>query len=296
MIIFDGYAVAQSREAELKAQVEALKVQGQALVIAAVLFTEDQGSVLYTRLKKEAAERVGIGYQVYSFSMKDDVDQIKTIVSQLNQDPTITGIIIQKPWRQTWERVTGQAGREAFQHWWTELVMAIDQKKDVDGLHPQTLEAVQHNTWQAEHRVLPATAQAVLDILALSQTLRRDSRIIILGKSGILGKPLYYELANQGYQVEMMGSAELQERLLNGRALLDADVVITATGRKHLVTGQMVKPGVTVIDVGEPQPDVEMNSVKDKAAFITPVPGGVGPLTVSSLLGNAIKLVSATSD
>lgn len=291
MIIFDGYAVAKNRETELKTQVEALRAQGHTLVIAAVLFTEDQGSVLYTRLKKEAAERVGIGYQVHTFSMTDELATIKATVTNLNQDPRITGIIIQKPWRQAWERVTGQSGREEFQQWWTELVSTIDEKKDVDGLHPQTLAAVQHHTWQAQNRVLPATAQAVLDILNSSHNLRRDSQIIILGKSDILGKPLFYELANQGYKVEMIGSAELNERMSSGRALLDADVVITATGRKHLVVGNMVKPGVTVIDVGEPQPDVEMTTVKEKAAFITPVPGGVGPMTVSSLLGNAVKLV-----
>jgi methylenetetrahydrofolate dehydrogenase (NADP+)/methenyltetrahydrofolate cyclohydrolase len=273
-----------------------LRNQGKNLVIAAILFSEDQGSVLYTRLKQEAAERVGIGYQVHTFSMTDDVAQITATLEELNQDQTITGIIIQKPWRQTWARVTGQSDREAFQQWWSQLVSRIDEAKDVDGLHPKTLAAVQHHTWQKEGRVLPATAQAVLDILKISHQLRRDSRIVILGKSDILGKPLFYELSNQGYQVEMIGSAELSQRMSAGKALLDSDVVISATGRKHLITGGMLQSGVTVIDVGEPFPDVEMQSVKDKAAFITPVPGGVGPMTVVSLLANAVKLVHSLSD
>lgn len=293
MILFDGYETTKQREAALAVEVAKLGEQGKFIDVRAILFEEDSGSQLYTRLKQEAAHRVGMTYQAFPFSMKTEVEMIFPVLEKFNLDPEVTGIIIQKPLRSKWMEVTGKSAEE-FQNWWTSLVSKIDIDKDVDGLHPDTLEAIHLGTWREEGKVMPATAQAVLDILKIAKEsveLDLDSKYIVLGRSEILGKPLFYELLNQGKKVEMIGSKELNERKAADQNLLDADVIITATGRPGLITGDLIKEGCIVIDVGEPKADVEASSVKEKAGFLTPVPGGVGPMTVMSLLENAVRLV-----
>ncbi len=349
MQIFDGKNWAAEKEVELRQQVAELPLQP---VIGAILFSEDAGSQLYTRLKKEAAERVGVGYSIREFSINDSLDYVAESVHRFNLDHEITGIIIQKPTKKVWERALEEnRGEEPaefaeYQDWWSALTALIDPEKDVDGLHPSTLAAIERGDWQEQGRVLPATAQAVLEIVdsfcasqsnfqpaarisaenaeivngvgggrsadldhkSVAKAHQEDhqptksldlarvfsclaqKKVIILGKSDLLGKPLYYLLKNGRVKVEMIGSQQLQQRIRQGVGLSDADVVISATGRPGLVIGEQLKPGVMVIDVGEPQGDVDFESVKDKAAFVTPVPGGVGPMTVVSLLQNVVKL------
>jgi methylenetetrahydrofolate dehydrogenase (NADP+) / methenyltetrahydrofolate cyclohydrolase len=294
MITFDGNAFAQNRELRLKQKVEQLLIERHKLKIGAILFAEDAGSQLYTRLKKEAAVRSKMEYLAFSFPMKAPLEKLSAQIQRLNEDKTITGIIIQKPARAQWMKMTGQDGA-AFQAWWTSLVSQITILKDVDGLNPETLTAIKDGFWREEGKVLPATAQAVLDLLREAKEsveLTLSSKYIILGKSDILGKPLYYELKNQGKKVEMIGTKELAERIASGEKLLDADVIVSATGHPGLITGDLIKENCVVIDVGEPKPDVDLESVKEKASFITPVPGGVGPMTVVCLLENCVKLVN----
>lgn len=302
MTIFDGVTKAAEKEAVLAQEVAQLERKPQ---IGAVLFTEDAGSRLYTRLKKEAAERLGMQYHVHEFSVSSSVDEVVQQINVWNSDDTITGIIIQKPTRSVWQSVMGEGD---YLGWWESLVSRIAENKDVDGLHPSTLAAIADGTWREKGRVLPATCQAVIDILweyceqdvnkkpedlnmdAPLECLK-DNKIIILGKSDLLGKPLFYYLHNLSLNVEMIGSKELEERVASGMALKDADVVVSATGRANLITGQMLKDGVAVIDVGEPKGDVEFSSVADHAGFITPVPGGVGPMTVVCLMENGVSLL-----
>ncbi len=278
MTIFDGYAFAAKREPKLKSQVEQLRQKGKELKIAAILFIEDQGSVLYTRLKKEAAQRVGIVYEVFEFSLKDSTHTVLAKLAELNQDETVTGIIIQKPYRSLFNEVLEIQGSEKFNAWWHKLTSLIKPEKDIDGLHPD------------KRPVLPATARGILAILEseLSTVFAsQETRYLILNRSDILGKPLFTELQKQGKQVEIWGSKEFKE---SQERLGDFDVIITATGRKHLITGKNLKDGVVLIDAAEPEPDVDRNSVKGVASFLTPVPGGVGPVTVVSLLQNAVFL------
>lgn len=319
MYLFDGKTLADQQETELTAQVSRLATEGKKIVLAAVLFAEDAGSVLYTRLKKEAAERVGIEYRVSTFSIKAGVEQVMAHLHQLNQDSAVTGIIIQKPWRKTWQAATlvdGEAKdiKQAFSAWWILLTSQIEVQKDVDGLHPKTLAAIQQGeAWQEQGFVMPATARAVLTILkfaaqqldevsaggakdaVLSSQLfwqwLQAKKVAILGKSDILGQPLFYELKNNQVAVELLGTNELKRKMEQGKALRDFDVVISATGQRHLVTGELLGSNVILIDVGEPQPDIDAQSVASHARFVTPVPGGVGPLTVVSLLQNAVALV-----
>ena len=276
--------------------------QGKKPAIAAVLFREDSGSVLYTDLKREMAENLGIGYQVYEYSLKDDISQAVKQIKQLNRDSAITGIIVQKPWLNLWieaRKLETEEGKAQFTQWWQQLVTAIDLAKDVDGLHPLTLEAISDDTWQEKGRVLPATCKAVLALLKsafetedLFTTLNQQRlKVVILGKSDLLGQPLFALLQSKNIPSEMIGSAELKQRIEQGIALTDADIVVSATGRRKLVTGEMIEAGAVVIDVGEPQGDVDFTSVAAKAKALSPVPGGVGPMTVVSLMENAIDLI-----
>ncbi|MFH1959050.1 MAG: bifunctional 5,10-methylenetetrahydrofolate dehydrogenase/5,10-methenyltetrahydrofolate cyclohydrolase [Patescibacteria group bacterium] len=304
MIIFNGDKLSAQLEQNLKQEVQVLHNQGIQLKIAAILFKEDRGSQLYTQLKSEAAKRVGIDYEVCTFSMTEGTDGIEQKIIELNKDETVTGIIIQKPWRNTWAEVKGivqekgqKAVRQAFNAWWQLLTSKIDQQKDVDGLHPDTLTAIKDNTWQKQHKVLPATAKAVLTILdkaflelKISQDKQRQKQIFILGWSDIVGQPVFYELQNKGFNAKVLTRDDVNQRLSSSKKLTDADVIISATGVKHLISGKMVKKGVIVIDVGEPRPDVDFESMKTKAAFITPVPGGVGPMTVVGLLKNCVTI------
>ena len=285
--------------------------------IAAVLFAEDSGSRIYTQLKSEAAARVGIKYEVHEFSLADSDlreesenlpnEKIIAKIKELNVDQSVTGIIIQKPWRKTWIKARNTVSelsesqqKDEYNYWWNGLTSQISENKDVDGLHPNTIKFIQNGNFPENGKVLPATCRAVLTILArageLEKTenksqLSKEEKIIILGKSDLLGIPLYYELLRQGKNVELIASLELKERMSSGKKLFDATVIVSATGIKNLITGDMISSGITIIDVGEPRPDVEFNSVSSKASFITPVPGGVGPMTVISLLENCVSLV-----
>ncbi len=294
MYIFDGTALALKKEEQLAADVATLLAQGGVRpTIAAILFREDTGSQLYTRLKREAAARVGINYVVREFSLTDPIETVIAAISQLNSDQEITGIIVQKPWRKVWLRSNEKGD---YASWWQAIMSSVDLAKDVDGLHPETLAAIKAGTWEKRGLVLPATCQAVLFALDTARSVlgspAEAGKTIIIGRSDLLGLPLHAVLQGRGQTVELIGVKELQERSASGQFLLDASRIVSATGQKHLVTGDMVSEGVALIDVGEPQPDIDRDSVATKASFLTPVPGGIGPLTVSFLLENAMILAS----
>ncbi|MFZ5437584.1 MAG: tetrahydrofolate dehydrogenase/cyclohydrolase catalytic domain-containing protein [Patescibacteria group bacterium] len=298
--IIDGYQLANKIQQHLVNELINSNLNKK-IVVAAILFEEDKGSQLYTQLKKEMAESLGIEYQVFSFSVKTKFDQVLTQIQQLNRDDNVTGIIIQKPWRKTWLnafQLTTEEGKDKFDYWWRQLVCCLTPKKDVDGLHPSNLTAIKTGDWRAQGRVLPATCQATIRLLEqafqtdqLFAYLRNNQlKTVILGKSDLLGQPLFSILSAKKCKVEIIGSQELNQRIEQGNNLKDADVIVTATGRKNLITGDLIKDGVVVIDVGEPYGDVDTASVIGKARAITPVPGGVGPMTVISLMENAIYL------
>lgn len=298
MFIFDGYQQAARKEEQLRAKVAGSEAK---ISIAAILFDEDAGSQLYTRLKQEAAERVGIAYQVQHFSVTDELTKIQAALAALNQDPQITGIIVQKPTKKVWSSFQVHTPAGSFTEWWSSLVSHIALQKDVDGLHPKTLQAVQRGDWREHRMVLPATCQAVLEILEyareqLAQHEREQlsrEKIVIIGVSDLLGNPLFFELHNQRWQVELLTRRQFRQRVASGSGLKDAATIVSATGQHHLISGDLLAAGSILIDVGEPKPDIDRLSVEEKAVFLTPVPGGVGPMTVICLLENAYKLAIA---
>ena len=348
-IVFDGYQLAAKKESKLKEKVEAFKAKGVAVKIAAILFVEDEGSRLYSSRKKEAAERVGIEYQLYQFSFADELVVIQEKIEELNQDKTVSGIIIQKPWTKTWTDFHKNQGVEKsyqdFQEWWFYLVSKIATKKshginkDIDGLDPDTLKSIEQGTWIEDKMVLPATVRAVLTTIKFFKDNYEPEfcycgeNTLIIGKSDLIGRPLAWHISkvqtcgivNPGdaekaaenlardnqvdpnesktdsvdsepkkskeVGVKLVGKSGFKELLEQENQLKDFGLIISATGQSNLISGEMLSNDTVLVDVGEPQADLNFDSCKSKAKFITPVPGGVGPMTVVSLLANTLDLL-----
>lgn len=299
-IIFDGVEAARRYEAQVRDRVRLLPKRPR---ILSVVFEEDAGSQLYARLKFEAAARVGMDFDRMDFRFGDDLDQMQEQIHYACSRQDVDGVMIQKPSKLKWNTVMGTHGRGKFADWWHALTMCISLNKDVDCLTRQHLDMVYAGEWQ----LLPATVRGVLLILEeaigvregilstrerwLEATLEakplQGRRVAVVGRSDIVGKPLAAVLVQKGADVQMCGSKT--EDL--GMITAAADIVVSATGVEHLIKEDLIRPGSIVIDVGSPEPDVDFDVVKDEVAFITPVPYGVGPMTVVSLLMNQVDLI-----
>jgi len=296
MIVFDGRQFAQKKEVALAQKVA--EFSGPKPSIACILFTEDEGGVIYTREKKEVASRVGMQYEVFEHSITEPLRQLVDQITNLAQNPKYTGIIIQKPMRKTWETFITQptlhTPQSTFNNWWHHLTSTIPLHKDIDGLHPETLASIQNHTWQEKKLVLPATCRAVISIIEhINQELSLDlstKSTVILGRSELLGLPLYYELLQSFSQLQLFGKKELDQQLNQPEKLRQFGTIITSTGIANLVKGEYLSQDTIIIDIGYPKADAEFETVKDIASFLTPVPNGVGPVTVISLLENALDL------
>lgn len=295
MILFDGTTVAAVLEQEIIRQLQEL---ARPITVCSFFFAEDAGSTLYTRLKTEAAERVGITYQSQQCSFSEPIAVLIERIRAVNSDPMVTGVLIQKPTKQTWDQFCPEENRvgegHTFGEWWQSLTSALDPAKDVDGLSPDTLAVIAAGNWREQGRVLPATCRAVVSILVMLKEQYPEKEMqsaSIVGVSDLLGTPLYHVLTQLGLEVQLLRRTDFLGKTQNGTQPLETDVVVSATGVPNLITGAHILPGAVVIDVGEPKPDVDQNSVAEKAFFLTPVPGGVGPLTVMCLLMNAVDLL-----
>jgi len=270
-MIIDGRKLAKEREEILKVNVqEFVRIHGRKPTLVAVELSDDEGSRLYLKLKKAAAERVGIEFKVQSSKFKVG----KSIAD---------GIFVQHP-----------PGFDKKK--WQEIADQIPPGKDVDCLTTTNLQLIK----EGKVRFLPATVKAVGYCLVEAgriiqnsafriQNLRaflKGKRVVILGRSPIVGLPLSYWLANLDANVSLLHSKIPDQELQT--TCQTADILISTVGKPGLVTGDMVKKGVIVVDCGSPKGDVVFSEVSSKAAAITPVPGGVGPLTVISLMENVL--------
>jgi methylenetetrahydrofolate dehydrogenase (NADP+)/methenyltetrahydrofolate cyclohydrolase len=294
MILFDGVRLQNSI---LKALIQ--KSQNKKLRLVSVVFCEDVPSQIYTRLKHEAAVQVGIEFDRIDHSLSDPISLIQASIRSASQRADVTGVMIQKPGKRSWAHLTGKSPAR-FDDWWRELTSAIDPAKDVDCLTRKNLSKVYEGTWV----LLPATVNAVLCILAEalkieSQALTtvsfepipemRQLAVSVVGRSELVGRPLAAVLQHKGAaHVALLGTSVDPDLL--SHTLATSDVIISATGKSKLITGDMIKPGAIVVDVGAPGADVDFESVVPKASFITPVPNGVGPVTVACLLENLTQL------
>lgn len=259
--IFDGKKFALEKEATLAIRVLGLKTRGVYPKLASILVGSDPASQLYVNLKKKAAERIGAEVDIYLIKEKSKLEDLILLIKTLNEDETIQGIMIQMP-------IPGDLGKTR-----DEIVDTIKPEKDVDGL-------------RSDSHFLHPTSKAVIQVIeeARKETPLKSSKVVVVGSTGMVGKPLVQELKAENYEVIECNSetSDLKEKTLQ------ADILISVTGVPNIISGEMVSPGTVVIDVGSPKGDIEFSGVSKDAGFISPVPGGVGPVTISCLLENLI--------
>ncbi len=282
--IIDGKQVAADMRAELKAEVAKLKGQGIVPGLAVVLVGEDPASKSYVTAKERACEEMGIFSDDNRLDENTSQKDLMALVEKLNKDPKINGILVQLP--------LPKGLNEA------DVLLAIDPAKDVDGFHPVNVGKMV----VGEKAFLPCTPHGVLQLLMRSGVTIEGAETVIVGRSNIVGKPL----ANMLIQKNATGNATVTVCHTRTRDLTyhtkRADIVVAAAGRPNTVTADMVKDGVVVIDVGVNRVedatkkrgyrlvgDVDFEAIKEKASLITPVPGGVGPMTITMLLFNTVE-------
>jgi len=262
--IFDGRKFAAEKEVTLALRVLGLKARGVYPKLASILVGNDRASQLYVNLKKKAAERIGAEVDIYLMKENSKPEDLILLIKTLNTDKTIHGIMIQMP-------LPGKIGELRDQ-----IVNTIGPDKDVDGL-------------REDSPFLHPTSKAVIEIIEVAKKdiplKTRSLRVVVVGATGMVGKPLVKELKKENYEVIECDTktSDLKEKTLQ------ADFLVSVTGIPNIIRVDMIKNGAVVIDVGSPKGDVEFAGVSKKASFISPVPGGVGPVTVSCLLENLVS-------
>jgi len=285
MVLLDGKKLAQDIKAELKAEVAAWLAAGkEAPHLAAVLVGDDPASQVYVRNKVQSCEQVGFRSTLIRLPAATPEAELLELVDQLNFDPTIDGFIVQLPLPRhiNEERIT----------------LAIAPEKDVDGFHPVNFGRMA----QGLPCYLPATPYGIMEMIRRYELPTRGKEVVVVGRSNIVGTPMGILLSRKGYPGD--GTVTLCHSRTADLAFHTrrADILIAAIGIPEMITGDMIKEGAVVIDVGinrinDPSRekgfrlagDVHFESAAQKAAFITPVPGGVGQMTVVSLLMNTLK-------
>jgi methylenetetrahydrofolate dehydrogenase (NADP+)/methenyltetrahydrofolate cyclohydrolase len=264
----DGAALAAKVRAQLKEEVAGLGDLG----LATVLVGDDPASQIYIRLKHEAAEEVGIRPIDKRLPGDTPEQDVLELVAELNEDDGVDGILVQTP-------LPGQIDEAA-------VMRTIDPMKDVDGLHP-------FNAGQlffGRQTLVPATPAGIMQLLDEYRIPVAGMRAVVVGRSLIVGRPLAMLLLHQNATVTICHSRT--DDL--ARHTLDADLLVAAVGIPRLITADMAKQGATVIDVGITRTEAGLvgdvdPGVTEVAAYLTPVPGGVGPMTIAALLGNTVR-------
>lgn len=289
--IIDGKAIAANIREELKGEVAKLTERGVKPGLAVVLVGEDPASISYVTGKERDCEKVGIYSRDIRLPVETSEDELLGIVAELNKDPAIHGILVQLPLPEAIDE--------------ERVISAISPDKDVDGFHPVSIGRLVLNV----DGFLPCTPHGVIKILEAEGIPIEGADVVIIGRSRIVGAPL----ANLMFRKSAGGNATVTVCHTRTRDLADkvarADIVVAAAGKPGTVTAEMVKKGAVVIDVGmnrvddSSRPrgyrlvgDVEFEAVKELASAITPVPGGVGPLTRAMLLWNTVKSAQRFQD
>jgi methylenetetrahydrofolate dehydrogenase (NADP+)/methenyltetrahydrofolate cyclohydrolase len=275
--ILDGKALAKQLQTELTAEVAAFtKQSGIVPCLAAVLVGENPASEVYVRNKRQACERVGIEGQLHRLPVEASFERLLALVEKLNHDPRVHGILVQLP-------LPDHMGS-------TQILDAIDPAKDVDAFHPENVGRLV----AGRPRFLPCTPHGVQELLVRNGVPIAGRHVVVVGRSDIVGKPMANMLVQRGPGADATVTI-CHSRTENLSAITrQADILIVAIGRAKFITADMVRPGAVVVDVGMNRTDaglvgdVDFAGVSQVAARITPVPGGVGPLTVTMLLHNTL--------
>ncbi|KRM03555.1 bifunctional methylenetetrahydrofolate dehydrogenase/methenyltetrahydrofolate cyclohydrolase [Lactobacillus kitasatonis] len=272
--ILDGKALANLLGENLKEKVKNLKAEGITPHFCVINIGDDTASKIYVRSKKRKAEKLGIIQDIYQMPADTKQQEVLDLIDKLNTDPEINGLMVQMP---TPEQISAD-----------ELLARIDPNKDVDSLTPANVGRL----WLKDHFVEPATAEGIMALLKHYEIPLNGKNVVIIGRSNIVGKPLAALMLEKNATITIAHSKTQNLASLTKRA----DVIVSATGEPCLIKADMVKDSVIVVDVGINRVngklvgDVDFDAVKEKASYITPVPGGVGPLTVQFLMEAVVNL------
>jgi methylenetetrahydrofolate dehydrogenase (NADP+)/methenyltetrahydrofolate cyclohydrolase len=266
--LMDGTALAARLRGELKGDIVELGRVG----LATVLVGDDPASEIYIRLKHKAAEEVGIEPIDHRLPSTTAEDELVELVEELNENDEVDGILVQTPLPEQIDEAR--------------VMRAIDPMKDVDGLHPFSAGQL----YLGRQTLVPATPLGVMHLLDEYRIPIAGQRAVVVGRSTLVGKPVALLLLQANATVTICHSRT--EDLAHHT--LDADILVAAVGLPGVITADMVKQGATVVDVGITRTDAGVRGdveagVAEVAAFLTPVPGGVGPMTIAALLGNAVR-------
>jgi methylenetetrahydrofolate dehydrogenase (NADP+)/methenyltetrahydrofolate cyclohydrolase len=276
--IMDGRALAKEVEEKLRQEAARLKSSGIEPTLATILVGDDLGSKVYVGSKHKAAERVGIPTVSHALSESTSAEELAHLIAQLNADRTISGILLQLPLPSHLDE--------------REMIERLDPRKDVDGL----TSANSGKLFQGASELVPCTPMGVMELLHRYHIKIASSSAVIIGRSTLVGKPLYHLLLAEDATVTTCHSKTADLASITS----GADILVSAVGGRpdFVVTADMVKEGAVVVDVainrvqGKLTGDVDFEGVSKKASYVTPVPGGVGPMTVVMLMRNTLIAAS----
>lgn len=269
-----GSELAEQLRIEMKKEVTTLKEKGIHPKLTVILVGEDPASKSYVSGKQKASDFVGMTSDLILLPESTSEDELVQMITKLNNDETVNGILVQLP-------LPDQINEQ-------KIIEAIDPNKDVDGFHPINIGKMLTN----QETFLPCTPYGILTMLKSKNIEISGKNAVVIGRSNIVGKPVGQLLLNEHATVTYCHSRtkDMENYIKN------ADILIVAVGKAHFLTGEAIKPGATVIDVGVNRlpngtltGDVDFETAKEKAAYITPVPKGVGPMTITMLLKNTIQ-------
>lgn len=269
----DGKACAAELLADVEQRTARCKAAGAAPCLAVVLVGDDPGSQVYVRTKERRAAEIGVATRDHRLPASTTTDELLALVRALNEDPAVDGILIQLP-------LPPQCDAQA-------ILLAVDPAKDVDGFHPDNLGRLM----LGRPRFIACTPQGCMRLLQAAGVEVAGKRALVIGRSTIVGKPVAQLLLQADATVTI---AHSRTRDLPAE-VAQADIVVAAIGRPEFVRGAWIKPGAVVLDVGMNRleegrlvGDVEFDAAAERAGVITPVPGGVGPMTIACLLHNVV--------
>ena len=272
--ILDGKMVSQRIKDELRAEVDELRKNGKEIGLAVIIVGDNPASRIYVNNKKKACEYIGIRSEEFALPESTTEEELKSLVEKLNNDDSIHGILVQLPLPKHINEET--------------VINTISVKKDVDAFHPVNVGKIMIG----DYDFLPCTPAGVMELIKESGIDVDGKNCVVVGRSNIVGKPQAMLLLHQNGTVTICHSKtkDLAEVTRN------ADILVAAVGVPEMITGDMIKEGAVVIDVGMNRladkklvGDVNFAECEKKAAAITPVPGGVGPMTIAMLMKNAVK-------